>query len=393
MKKFNRNQHLELQIEKITSSGRGLARLDGAVFFVPFTAAGDHVKVRITIVKKNFYEAEVLEIISPGPERVAPKCVYYGRCGGCNLQHISQEGQLQAKTSILRDALENLFVKKIKDPQKKQVIGADPLPISLIQANPQFWNYRNRIQPIHKNGHFYFSRRNSNSLEAIKECIIAEAPLNAYLQKRPIQEPQGRLEIRINEQMDLDVYVMGEEPEGLGFSQVNRFQNTQLIEYVLLHLKEGEIIYDLYSGAGNFSFPIAKKFPNTNVIAVELSERLIKKAQTLNQPFRNIEFIHSDVKKFVQQNSLASYSKVLLDPPRIGCDNEVMKSLALSEVNQIIYISCNPSALARDLSVFFDTLDQSSSSSKWQIKDILPFEMFSQTDHLETIVNLERITI
>lgn len=387
---YSKNQHLELNIEKITSSGRGLARRDGAVFFVPYTAPGDLILAKITSAKKNFYEAEIIELIQAGAHRTSPKCPHYGICGGCNLQHLTQEGQLEAKESILQDAFRSLFIRKIKDPELLIQYGLSPLKITPIQKNPQFWNYRNRIQPIHRSSVFYFSKRNGHDLEPIGECAIAEEKLNTFIGSSPSGMANGRCEIRLNQDLSVEVYSMGDEPEGFGFSQVNRFQNQDLINYVLHHLEPKSIVYDLYAGSGNFTFPMANKFTPHKVIAVELSQKLAELGTKAALNTSSVEYIHMDVKKFLQKTELASECSILIDPPRIGCDADVMKLLAKSNARQILYISCNPSALARDLSVFFESLHVQNQKS-WKIKDITPFEMFSQTDHLETIVHLEKV--
>lgn len=390
MKNPSVNDLITIEIEKITSSGRGLGRTHGAVVFVPMSAVGDQLQIKIVKAKKNYYEGEIIKVLRPSVDRVEPKCQHYAHCGGCNLQHINQEGQLKAKETILLDALQSLFIKKIKDPSLKNLIERE-ISVSPIRSNPQFWNYRNRIQPIFKNNKFHFARRNSNDLEPIEQCHIIEEPIQKFIEQKFHKLSEGRTELRLNEKLQVEAFAMMNEPEGYGFSQVNRFQNQELIDYVLNHTIESSVIYDLYAGSGNFTFPLAKKFKKTRIVAVELSEKLYRLGVLRTNEWidseKTIEFKNIDVEKFLELSPLAKNSSVLLDPPRIGCSTKVMKALAASQLRQIIYISCNPSALARDLSIFYDSLP-GDEANQWKIKNITPFEMFSHSDHLETIVQL-----
>lgn len=390
MKSPSVNDLITIEIEKITSSGRGLGRIQGAVVFVPMSAVGDQLQIKIVKAKKNYFEGEIVKVLRPSVDRVEPRCQHYVYCGGCNLQHISQEGQLKAKETILLDALQSLFFKKIKDLSLKNLIESET-SISPIRANPKFWNYRNRIQPIFKNNRFHFARRNSNQLEPIQQCHIIEEPIQKFIQQKFHTLSEGRTELRLNENLQVEALAMMHESEGYGFSQVNRFQNQELIDYVLNQTVESSVIYDLYAGSGNFTFPLAKKFSKSRIVAVELSEKLyqigVHRTNEWTDSKITIEFKNIDVEKFLELSPLAKNSSVILDPPRIGCSTKVMRALATSQLRQIIYISCNPSALARDLSVFYDSL-LGDEANQWKIKNITPFEMFSHSDHLETIVQL-----
>ncbi len=175
--------------------------------------------------------------------------------------------------------------------------------------------------------------------------------------------------------------------EGVGFSQVNTAQNLNLTDTILNWTKSTnpQFIYDLYSGGGNFSFPMLKQFPKASLVGVELNEKSVFRAQeTLNK--QNIspnkaKFFLSDVAHFLKRRRIETDSLVLLDPPRGGCSEEVIQALGNQKIKQIIYLSCNPSALARDLANF-------KKLGPWKIARVQPFDMFPQTDHIETLVEL-----
>lgn len=377
---------IELEIEKIIFGGQGLARHNKVVIFVPFSAPGDRLKVRIKNLEKNFLEAEIVEILRPGPHRQTAPCQYFGRCGGCNLQHITTEEQLTQKQAILRDNLDKFFAKKNNFSSRLDEVLRSIIP------SPKNLRYRNRIQPNLKGGRVGFFARESHDLVAIDDCLICEEPLTVPLRELAQQKNRadGRYELQLQSDLSVETIPMDVGYEGFGFAQVNRFQNAQLIEHVLnicqVH-PEGRVI-DLYSGAGNFSFPLAEKFKNP-LIAAELSERLVQKfnrsIQDRNRS-KQIQTFCADVELFLKRFALKPTDVVVLDPPRAGASEGTLQSLAQSGVRQIIYISCDPAALSRDL----DRLFQFSTKAglKYNIASIQPFEMFPQTDHMETILDL-----
>jgi 23S rRNA (uracil1939-C5)-methyltransferase len=158
------------------------------------------------------------------------------------------------------------------------------------------------------------------------------------------------------------------------------------------HGSEYEHIFDLYAGSGNFTFPLSEIFSIQQINAVELDSKLVqqarKKIQLSTSLNKRIHFHQSDVANFLQGAKLRSKDLVVLDPPRAGADEVVMKSLAQGTVARIIYISCHPASLARDLKYFFATQEHLPIVNRLKLKKIQCFEMFPQTDHVETIAEL-----
>lgn len=373
------NSKLKVTIEKLAVGGSGIARHEGVVLFIPDSAPGDELIAEITLVKKNFCEARIREIIQPGPSRRKPPCPVADRCGGCNWQHIETSEQLRQKEMIVREN-----IKKFLPDQNPEFLP--------IVASPRDFRYRNRIQPKIKNSRFGFYARDSHDIVEISDCPITEEPL---AQKFPeakawalAQGKEGRLEMSLSTSGEVRYGFANEPEETMGFSQVNRFQNEDLLRTALAW-SQGFFynhVYDLYAGAGNFSFPLFDSHQRP-LTAVELSPQLVSRG-TQHMGSRQIKFVHSDVEKYlVQKAKIGSSDLVILDPPRAGCSEVVMQKLAHAEPQKIIYISCHPVSLARDLKWFFATSEKLG-KKKLRLRRVQAFEMFPQTDHVETIAEL-----
>jgi 23S rRNA (uracil1939-C5)-methyltransferase len=168
---------------------------------------------------------------------------------------------------------------------------------------------------------------------------------------------------------------------------VNTGQNKNMTTMTLAWMQnhQASVIYDLYAGAGNFTFPLLQSFPKSQLIGVELNDKSVRLAQeqikTRNLSPSRMRFYLSDVELFLKRTVLEPGSLVLLDPPRAGCSEHVLRSLCHQKAKRIFYISCNPSALARDL-------ERLRTFGGWVATRVQPFDMFPQTDHVETVVEL-----
>lgn len=372
---------VELEIEKLSFGGDGIARKDGLVYFIPRSAPGDLLRVRVVEKKKNFARAEIVEILKEGPSRIQAPCPYFGRCGGCTWQHISYEEQLNQKQRIVEEQLAKIL------PQTTQILPIVP--------SPEPFRYRNRIQLKFDGQNLGFFARQSHQIVDIDDCPITEEalaqeilPLKKELLSRK-EKAIAKIELLRTPENKIEKVFEDSPFEGVGFSQVNTRQNENLIKTVLEWMKPHKTshVYDLYAGAGNFTFPLLTEFPQAALTGVELSDKSVRQAQSFirNQNIspKRIQFYLSDVELFLKRTTLAKGSLVLLDPPRAGCSENVVRTLAVQkEIQKIFYISCNPSALARDLERF-------RSFGGWVARRVQPFDMFPQTDHVETLVELE----
>jgi 23S rRNA (uracil1939-C5)-methyltransferase len=374
---------LELEIEKLSFGGDGIGRKDGLVYFVPLSAPGDLVKIQVTEKKKNFARAEVLEVLKPGPSRIKPACPVFGRCGGCTWQHVSYEEQLRQKQMIVEEQL-------------GRSLGVD-LKVQAIIPSPQQFRYRNRIQLKYDGKNIGFYARQSHDVIDIQDCPITEETLTAEIPglKKTLSQKKAaaipKIEVLLTSAGKVETVFEDSPFEGVGFSQVNTWQNKNLMTTVLDWMKgsSAETIYDLYAGAGNFSFPLLEQFPKSTIIGVELNDKSVRIAQNQIQS-RNLSphrmrFYLADVELYLKRTVLQEGSIVLLDPPRNGCSENTLRYLSQQKLQKIFYISCNPAALARDL----ERLRQWGS---WETIRVQPFDMFPQTDHVETLVELTRRT-
>lgn len=374
----------QVKIEKIVVGGAGMGRIDNQVVFVPFSAPQDLLEIEITEKSKNFMIGKIKAILEASPLREKPPCPVFELCGGCQIQHLNYPAQVSEKLNLVKEALTKFLNKQ---PQS----GFDQLALA-IEKSPKDFSYRNRIQ-LHKekNQVGYFAPK-SHKLIPIEACLIAEDSLNEKMKELRSNSKlkDGRYEITLNSELNPEIKSSDSEESYLTFSQVNRFQNEKLIEYVLSLAKDGAFdqIYDLYSGSGNFTFPLFNLFRSAKVSAVELNPTAIdfgqSKLRAMNISPKKAAFYLSDVESFLKQTPLNPNSLVILDPPRDGCSEKVIKYLGLQKVKKIIYISCHPASLGRDLERFFQISQQN-----YRMTSIKCFDMFPQTAHVETVVNIE----
>ncbi len=366
---------ITVTIDSLGNNGDGIARHDGKVVFVALTLPGERVRIKSVTRKKSYIRAQVLETLESSPERQTPPCEYFGRCGGCDWQHAPYAMQLDAKVQNLADAL--IRIGKLADP-----------PISPIVPSPSTYHYRNRIQGVVKNGHFHFRHRSSDQLLAVTSCALAEESISTYLSDSEAlsQGAQGRVEIATDNN-GLSILPINEENSTeAGFRQVNTSianELSHLLDKVLAPLNS-ETCIDLYCGRGQWSLEIAQKHPDTRVIGIDASEHNIRIARehSMMSGLTNIRFQHGRVENVLKSLPLSN-SLCIVDPPRAGLATTVCQALCDNQPQHIVYISCHPASLARDLAILTD--------SHFTLERITPLDMFPQTAHLETLTLLSRI--
>ncbi len=379
------NQLVEVKIESLAVGGDGVGRFNGQVIFVPDSTPEDFLEVEITESHKNFHRAQIKRILTPSPHRREPPCAYATQCGGCRWQHITENEQLRQKEKMIISSL-------------KKFLKTQEIPFKGMIPSPTAFRYRNRIQPHYQEGSLGFFKKRSHDLVPINDCLITEASLTALwpeIQKKlsTVRRKNGQIEIALDEELTPSWRFIEKADDSAGFSQVNRFLNTQLVEKVVQISKSlpvpGRLI-DLYSGSGNFTFPLSNAHKKNQVIGVELNPALAlrfrEKTLQLNLSPKFIEIYNSDVENFVKKFPILPEDFVLLDPPRTGASSLVMKSLAQSGAHHIVYVSCHPTTLARDLELFMASAQ--ACGNNYKIEQVLGFDLFPQTDHVETVVEL-----
>ncbi len=407
----------DLQLETMAYGGDAMGRLDdGRAVFVPFGLAGERVRVRLTEEKKNFARAEILQVLESSRDRIQPRCKHFGECGGCHYQHLPYEKQLLVKTEILRDQL--IRIGKFEDP-----------PVQPMVPCPNPWSYRNHIQfSLDENGKLgYVSSLTAGEglgVMAINECHLPEPVINDFWHQLEF-EPETRIErvsLRAGSDEDLMLILESDSPElpqldieagisiahvydensivvagnnhilihvldrafkvsAASFFQVNAVMAGKMVEHLLARLPVSSTttLLDLYCGVGLFSAFFAPKCKS--VIGVESSVSACDDFTANLDEFDNVELYEGLVEEIVPHLQ-AKPDVVLVDPPRAGLDKRVVEGLLKLNPKHIAYVSCDPSTLARDAARLI--------AGGYKLKDVMPFDLFPQTYHIESISLFER---
>jgi len=407
----------EVTIEKLVYGGAGLGRHAGKVVFVPFSAPGDRLLVRPVVQKKNYTRAALVRILQEGEGRTAPPCAYFGSCGGCQWQHIEYPRQVETKRKILEELIRHRF------PE------ARPLPVEM-RACPQPYGYRSRARiqtrGFGEHASVGFYRFESHSIEDIRCCPLFRPALNDALEsvresRRGGTSDPGALEYELacsqeegrwrasqaDPAVEEDFSALGKQTQDPAegnllkrriagfeydvspavFFQANDFLLDDLVSTVrdLAADSSTGAALDLFCGAGLFSLPLARRF--REVVAVEsslLACRLCEQNASA-AGLGNIHVVRADVASWMRSiSSLAppAFDLVLLDPPRSGAGASVMDFLTQWAPETIIYVSCDPQMLSRDIALL--------PSREYRIDFVEGLDLFPQTYHFETILRLKR---
>jgi len=349
----SRGDIIEVAIEKVIFGGDGLARLSqGFVVFVPFTAEGDHVRIRVTERKAHHARGEIVEILQPGLGRATAPCSYYGTCGGCQYQHLDYVEECRLKENQVREA----FARVGKLPE------ALVLPII---ASPSPYGYRNRITVHAEAGRVGFRGVNGRDLIDIRECLLARSDVNTQLERLRADRPaEGHYSLRD-----------GTVPPS-GFFQANHDQRETLRGLIASALPEsGDLLLEGYCGGGFFTEIVAGRFKR--VVAVDNDARTLRDAHRL--PLPNVEWREANA-AFVFTDELLTHKgedvAVLLDPPREGLPVRLTEALCFDPVAHLVYVSCDPATLARDARTL---------SKSYQLVSAQPIDLFPRTAQIECV--------
>ncbi len=419
-----------VDIEKIVYGGKGLGRINGRVVFVPFSIDGERVEVEIKREKKGIIEAQIKEVLEKSPFRREPLCKYFRVCGGCDFQHIDYKHQIEIKREILRESLERIGkLKRIPE-------------IQTLPSRREFF-YRNRTQLKIYGSNVGFYMKESHNVVDIDTCPLLIEPIsklpskiklilslfvtqpfevqtfgdgNSFLLKFlftkkpkmfPVSLKQLRKVLGINiegagiyykkgETVVLDKvfgkkfinYKVGDYTFKVSidsFFQINVYQIENLINTVLKHVKNSKFLADMYCGVGTFSIPSALYV--NRVFGFEINKFAVKDAKenAVINKVKNVKFYPFETKRavdFILENDL-NIDTVIFDPPRTGLNEYIISRISkIKTLEKVIYVSCNPSTLARDLKSFGE--------KGFFLKEIYMIDMFPQTYHIESIAILER---
>lgn len=458
-KQYKKNDEIEIVIEDMGNEGEGIGRVCGYTFFVKDAVTGDRIRAKIIKLKKNYGYARLMQIIEPSKWRVEPVCPVARQCGGCQVQHLSYEMQLEWKRKKVEDCI-------------KRIGGFKDIEVEPVLGMSEPYHYRNKAQfPIgyDKDGRLvagFYAGRTHNIIPALECCIQHEcssAILNAILKFMNEYNVSAYDEIKhiglvrhaiirvgkatsevmvcmvingtkfehstefVDELLKVDIgneviksicinyntektnVILGDKINllygqpfitdcidgikyrisPLSFYQVNPIQTEKLYKLALemADLKGDEVVWDMYCGIGTISLFLAKQAKK--VYGVEIVSNAVKDARMnakINQ-IENVEFFEGAAEDVVPDQYRKSGGKlkadlVTLDPPRKGCDTKLLDTVVEMGADKIVYVSCDPATLARDLKYL--------QGKGYEVRRVKPCDMFGQSYHVETIVGLQR---
>jgi len=445
-KKLNKNQIIESEVVDFCMDGGGIIKVGTVPIFVPQAIVGEKVKVKILAVKKSLCYGKLEKILTPSPNRIKPKCVYFSKCGGCDLQHINYETQLKFKENLIK----NTF---------KKIAGLE-VSVNVVGGNP--YHYRNKLSlPVRqgKDGktEIGFFRKNSHDVIDVSECLIqkhsikeliasckkymSDNDIKAYCEKthsgdirhislRQLGSQTIVTLVGLNKNLNrfkdfaqslktlygdgFALYyncnpvktnvIYGEEFVLLGgnlneidymglkikvhpasFFQVNDEITQKLYSHIIEHIKSLNIssAVEAYSGQGILASKLSEFLDK--VYAIEINESSIADGENnkIRNKITNLEFIQGDcadkLKRYEKGDCPLFRTAMILDPPRSGLDDRVIDTILNSNIQDVVYVSCSPQTLARDIKKL---------SNQYNIKNITVFDMFANTKNCETVVFL-----
>lgn len=447
------NQEYTMPVTGLGHSGEGVGKYCDFTVFVAGALPGETVKVKISQVKKNYAVGRLLSVLEAAPDRTEAKCPVYRECGGCQLQHLSYDGQMAAKHRTVVDAVKRIG--KLEDVPVHPVLGAaEPwfyrnkmqLPVGVsADGTPVVGCYAQGSHRIVANDNCLIQHEQNNRLAAEVQAIVRElgiAPYNEVTGKGCLRHVLGRVGFATGEVMVVLVTAADQLPHkdailarlretipglvsivqnintqrtniilgsrtktlwgrdtitdrlgpftfhisALSFFQVNNRQTEILYEQAVRYagLTGSETVIDAYCGTGTISLFLARQA--AKVIGIEIVAPAIENAKrnAADNDVTNTEFITGDaldvMPKLYAQGLRPEV--IVVDPPRAGCERAVLETFARMEPQRIVYVSCNPSSLARDLAVLKEL--------GYQTKEIQPVDMFPQTYHVECVALISR---
>lgn len=466
---MEKNKIYEGIVNTLGTNGEGIIKMDGYVVFVPFALQGEKILFKALKVAKNIVYGKLIEVLTPSGIRVRPKCTYFTKCGGCQLQHMDYKSQLSFKESKVADCFSKIA----------------NLPIKVSSAIPSYdvYRYRNNLQlPVMSNNGqtvIGFYAENSHRVVPIDDCFINpewtksiieafkeffdkynvvgydEARHTGDVREITVKAVKGKLIItavclkenlkHTNElaellknklKVDFSFYlnlnnvrtnvIYGDKFKLIygepfltsvsheirykigvrSFMQVNDWVCSKIYSAVIKQVpkEENVTVIDAYSGAGLMTAMLAQKASKAIGIevipeAVKMADDLAKENSLSHKMINHLAKVE-DVLPNIIEKEKAEGKKIflVLDPPRKGCDIKVIDSIIKSDIDKLVYVSCNPSTLARDVGLLCGTLEYKDGELvktdckelRYNVESVRPYDMFPQTKHVETLVCLTR---
>jgi 23S rRNA (uracil1939-C5)-methyltransferase len=405
---------ITLTLHDISHGGEAVGRHNGKAIFVPLAIPGETVRVELTEERDRYAHARLLEVLSPSESRVTPPCPYYGACGGCHWQHIAYPAQLAFKRQIVATQLERLG--KQASPPVRPVIGMD-MP----------WAYRNHAQAVtDAQGRLGYNALKSHDVVPVETCRVLHPLLDEMWAAFDLEtgapprivlragiatgERLIILESDDNDvpalELDLPVSCLYQNADGAitllagddhyherlagrtyrvsapSFFQVNTAQAERLVEVVRRYAEPqpGQSILDAYCGVGALGLSLLRE--GVRLVGIESSPWAVDDAAANADESEDVTLIEGAVEEVLPELD-DRFDTVVLDPPRAGCAPEALEAVARAQPARIVYVSCDPATLARDVAKL--------SAAGYRLLEAQPVDMFPQTYHVETVVLMKRV--
>ncbi len=428
---LKKNTYHTVTVTDMNDLGYGVTRIDGIVTFVDGGVTGDELEIKIIKAAKDYAVARIEKIITPSTYREAPDCAVFPRCGGCSFRHITREYELELKRNIVISAF------------RKNGIDAN---VDKVVTDGRVGGYRNKAQyPIDENGNIGYYARHSHTVIPCDKCDLTAPELSEivsfvseYIKSKKwyvkhvylrIAEKTGQImvclvtaqeslkgekefankltekypsvvSVLLNIHPEETNVILGKEVKvlygadkiedilcdcrfgisSLSFYQVNRSCAELLYNEAIKRAGDAKKVADLYCGAGTIGISFAKSRPDASVLGIEIIPQAVENAKqnaALNG-IKNAEFICADA----MTSPLDGFDCIFVDPPRKGLSRELVDRICQSKPKRIVYVSCDPSTLARDAKILID--------SGYEMGKVTPVDMFPRTGHVESVVCLAR---
>ena len=385
-------EHLTVTIEKVAHGGHFIARHEGEVFFVRHAIPGEKVEVEVTSAGSSFLRADVVRVIEPSPDRVAPPCPYShpGGCGGCDFQHISLIRQRQLKSEVIKEQFGRLAKMDI-DVEVEEVGG------------PLHWRTRISSATSEKGEIGFFASR-SHTVVPVKDCLIASSSIKFPELAQKKWPARSRVEISTSSQGDRSVaiapmgrgskarltegpHILAEVVDGrrVEVSQRSFWQSHELAPEVLTeavrdYVEEGDYLLDLYGGVGLFTAALLDRVgPEGHIDLIESSPSATADARRNFADCPNVTIHVGEVLR--ELGKIDRVDVVLLDPPREGAGKGAISAIVASNPRLVLYVACDPAALARDTAYLVE--------SGYEMVGLRAFDLFPMTHHVECVARFQ----
>ena len=395
-----------IKVQKLDHYGRGIIKENGKVTFIPNALPNEEIEYKVQKENNKYNEGFVTKYINKSKDRIEPYCPFYNSCGGCALQHLSYDKTLEFKTK----KVENILSKYASININTQVI-----------KNENIYNYRNKVSLKVKDGKYGFYSQNTHQLIQINECKIASYAINSFIKDlKYLDIKNGSITIRSNYNNELMIIINSDEKPSIdidylkkhhkivgvifnnkilygddkyieiiddylfqvsydSFFQINRYITSKIFNIVSNQISKDSVVVDLFCGVGTLSTVASKKA--LKVYGIEIVPNAIKNAlvnKKINKT-ENIEFMLGNANDLVSKIN-EKVDTIIIDPPRCGLSKSGVEAILGIMPKDIIYISCDPMTLARDLNILKDS---------YNVKELYVADMFSYTFHVECVCVLK----